>query len=418
MRVLLFGFGSRGDVQPFVALGKGLQGAGYDVTIAAGVNFQSWIEQEGLKFDPVHVDIEAAMQTDIGKNWLEASSHDPMTELQNMRRMVEVSATGIADDVIAMLDKYDTFISGLLTVEPMAAVSQARGKRHLIGLLSPWAPTRSGAAGMQAPLPRRNSFINYLMGYVIEVMMSNVLRPASVEVRDRLNLSKPSPATFMRAWNQTPALIGISPLVVPPPPDWNAFQQVTGYWFLDADPAWKPSAALAAFLEAGPPPVYIGFGSMTSRDPEATLQLLLAALAKSGQRGIIHSGWAGLNSESLPANVFLLEGAPHSWLFPRMAAVVHHGGAGTTSAALRAGVPSAVVAHIGDQPFWGRRIHELGVGAPPLRRHQLTVDNLSETIRLLMSDAPLRQRASAFGERLRAEDGIGNAVRAFERFVT
>jgi sterol 3beta-glucosyltransferase len=153
MRVLLFGFGSRGDVQPFVALGKGLQGAGYDVTIAAGVNFQSWIEQEGLKFDPVHVDIEAVMQTDIGKDWLEASSHDPMTELRNMRRMVEVSATGIADDVIAMLDKYDTFISGVLTAEPMAAVSQARGKRHLIGLLSPWAPTRSGAAGMQAPLP-------------------------------------------------------------------------------------------------------------------------------------------------------------------------------------------------------------------------------------------------------------------------
>jgi len=116
MRVLLFGFGSRGDVQPFVALGKGLQGAGYDVTIAAGVNFQSWIEQEGLKFDPVHVDIEAVMQTDVGKNWLEASSHNPMTELQNMRRMVEVSATGIADDVIAMLDKYDTFISGVLTV--------------------------------------------------------------------------------------------------------------------------------------------------------------------------------------------------------------------------------------------------------------------------------------------------------------
>ena len=125
----------------------------------------------------------------------------------------------------------------------------------------------------------------------------------------------------------------------------------------------------------------------------------------------------GLKSEKLPDNVFLLDSAPHDWLFPRMEAVIHHGGAGTTAAGLRSGVPSAIVAHIGDQPYWGRRLHELGVGAPLLRRHLLTADNLGETIRLLTTDRDLRARAAALGERIRAEDGVGNAVRAFGRFM-
>ncbi|MBK8020035.1 MAG: glycosyltransferase family 1 protein [Chloroflexi bacterium] len=417
MRVLLFGFGSRGDVQPFAALGKGLQRAGYDVTLAAGSNFESWVRSEGLNFDPIQVDVEAMMQTDIGKNWLDGSSHSPQAEVRNMKRMADAAAPGVAADILRMIDQYDAFISGALAVEAMAAATAARGKRHVIGLMSPWAPTRSGAAGMNAPLPRANSLINLGFGYFIESMMSGVLRAPSLAVRSRLNLPAPTRGDFMRAWNRTPALIGISPLVTPPPPDWNDCQAVTGYWFLDAPAGWQPSPALTAFLEAGEPPVYVGFGSMSSRDPEATLRIMLDALVKSGRRGVIHSGWAGLKSEKLPDNVFLLDSAPHDWLFPRMAAVIHHGGAGTTAAGLRAGVPSAIVAHIGDQPYWGRRLHELGVGAPLLRRHLLTADNLVETIRLLTTDRDLRARAAALGERIRAEDGVGNAVRAFEQFM-
>jgi UDP:flavonoid glycosyltransferase YjiC (YdhE family) len=416
MRIVLFGFGSRGDVQPLIALGKGLQTAGCDVALAAGVNFQDWIEGHGLGFEPIHIDIEAFMQMDVGKEWL-GNSRSGLDELRHMKRMSDGAAPVVTDDILRIADSADVFISGLLTIEALATVAQVRGKRHIVGLLSPVAPTRSGTAGMQALFPRANTILNRWQGYFIEHMMFNVLRAQSDGLRARLGLPRATRRDFLRAWNQTPALLGVSPLVIPPPPDWGAHIHVTGYWFLNGAADWTPPPALAAFLSAGAPPVYVGFGSMSNRDPQATTQTIIAALQAAGQRGVIHSGWAGLHTDDLPPDIFLLDGAPHDWLFPRMAAVVHHGGAGTTAAALRAGVPSAVVAHIGDQGYWGRRIHELGAGAAPLRRHQLNADRLAATITTLTGRPALRQRAADLGAAIRAEDGVSRAVQAVDRLL-
>lgn len=411
MRITLIGFGSRGDVQPFVALAKGLQRAGYEVAVAAGTNFQAWIESEGLGYEPIQVDVEQLMQTDMGKEWLDNSSNNPRRELQNMKRMADSVAERVIDDLLHMVERADLIISGLLAIEAMETATRLYGKRHLLGLLSPIAPTRSGAAVMQALLPRRDSLLNRWWAYAIEAMLFTALRGPSNAVRQRLKLPPATRAEFIRACNRTPALLGISPLVTPPPPDWGPHIQVTGYWFLDEPAGYQPPPALKAFLDSGAPPVYIGFGSMSNRDPRGTTRIMIEALRKTGQRGIIHSGWAGLHAEELPSEVYLLDSAPHGWLFPRMAAVIHHGGAGTTAAALRAGVPSAIVAHMGDQPYWGRRVYELGVGVAPIRRRQLTTERLTEMIHSLTGDAALRGRAAAFGGRIRAEDGVGNAVR-------
>ncbi len=417
MRVLLYGFGSRGDVQPFIALGKGLQRAGYDVTLSVGRNFESWVRSEGLTFQPIAIDMEALVQTDTAKDWIDGRKQTAVAEVRSMKRMFDGVAAQVAEDVLAALDHFDTFISGVLTVEAMNAAAAVRGKTCIVGTMTPWTPTRSGASGMNAPIPRGDSVVNLIFGYVVEAMMSNVFGALSRAVRANLKLRPSTPVDYMRAWNQAPTLMGISPLVTPHPPDWGDNLHVTGYWFLDRAADWQPPPELTAFLDSGDPPVYIGFGSMSSRDPESTLRLMLAAIEKTGQRTLIHSGWAGMRADDLPPNVRLIDSVPHDWLFPRMAAVIHHGGAGTTAAGLRAGVPSAVIAHIGDQPYWGRRIHELGVGAPPIRRHALTVENLSETIRLLTTDREMRVRAAAFGEQIRAEDGIGNAVRAFAKIT-
>ena len=419
MRIVLFGFGSRGDVQPLIALGKGLRAAGYDVAIAAAINFQGWIAEHGLDFEPVHVDIEAYVRMDAGQEWLGNSSSSPRRELQNMKRMADGVADTVADDILRMAGRADVFISGVLTVEALAAVAQARGTRHLVALLAPFAPTRSGPAGVQALFPRADCAVNRWWGYFIELALFDALRGPSDATRARLGLPRATRGGFLRAWNRTPTVIGASPLVTPPPPDWGAHIHVTGYWFLDGAADWRPSPALDAFLRAGPPPVYIGFGSMSNRDPQGTTQTMIAALQAAGQRGIIHSGWAGLRAEHLPPDVFLLDDAPHDWLFPHMAAVVHHGGAGTTGAGLRAGVPSAVVAHIGDQWYWGRRIHELGVGAAPLRRYRLNADRLAAMIGAMTgADAPaMRRQAAALGARIRAEDGVGRAVQVISRLL-
>lgn len=417
MRILLIGFGSRGDVQPLVALGKGLKSAGYDVAIAAAMNFQPWVESEGLGFEPFHLNMEAWMQSDLGKEWLGTSSSNPRRELQLMKQMAEQAAEPVTDDLLRIAETADVFVNGLMTIDPVAMIAEKYNKRHILGLLAPLAPTSSGVAGMNSLLPKANSFINKWWGYFIESMLFTVMEVPGNSLRKRLHLPPATRSHFMRSANQTPTLLGVSPLVTPPPNDWNAQSYVTGYWFLNGADNWQPSAALKAFLEAGEAPVYIGFGSMSTGDPEGTTKLMIEALQKSGQRGVIHSGWAGLRTADLPADIFMLDYAPHDWLFPKMKAVVHHGGAGTTSAALRAGVPNAVVAHMGDQPYWGRRVHELGVGAPLTRRHELTAQGLADTIKLMTGSETMQKQAQSLGKQIGSEDGVGNAVRAIGKIL-
>ena len=193
---------------------------------------------------------------------------------------------------------------------------------------------------------------------------------------------------------------------------------MTGYWFSDPPPGWTPPPDLVAFLEDGPPPVYVGFGSMPSGSPESTLKFILRALEVSHQRGVLLAGWAGIGEGvKLPEYAFGVQGAPHSWLFPRMAAVVHHGGAGTTAAGLRAGVPSVITPFIADQPSWARRIEALGVGTRPIPFKELTADLLADAIRSATSDAAMRERAARIGELIRAEDGVRKAIQVFTDFV-
>jgi sterol 3beta-glucosyltransferase len=207
-----------------------------------------------------------------------------------------------------------------------------------------------------------------------------------------------------------PILYGYSPAVIPKPPDWDDSTHVTGYWFLDPADDWTPAPDLLAFLRGGSPPVYVGFGSMSSRKPERTADLVLQALARAKQRAIMLSGWGGLRKANLPHTVLMVDSIPFSWLFPRVAAVVHHGGAGTTSAGLRAGVPSVVIPFFGDQPFWGQRVAELGVGPEPISRQRLTAERLAQAIHGAVTDQTMRQRAADLGMKIRAEDGVACAV--------
>lgn len=208
----------------------------------------------------------------------------------------------------------------------------------------------------------------------------------------------------------TPALTIVSPHVVARPADWAAHQQITGYLF-DDDPAWTPPADLSAFLAAGDPPVYIGFGSMPDSKPQATTRLFVEAVQQAGKRAVILKGWAGMGAADLPDSVHLLNYAPHNWLFPQMATVVHHGGSGTTASGFRAGVPTIIVPHNADQPFWGRRAAELGVGTAPIARGKLTADKLAAAIVEATTNRTMQAKAAALGEQIAPEDGVGAAVK-------
>lgn len=416
-KLLFVALGTRGDVQPVVTLGVALKVAGYEVSIAAGKNFHSWVESHGITFLPMRTDIETMMNSPAGKEWAENAGKSPIAEGRSMRRMMIDHVEGIVDDLIEFCPQADVLFSNLPTFGVVAAAAEKYNKPHLRVMFSPITPTNDPRSTLKPSWPFSPSPLNRIAGY-LGIFFLNWVAAGSIRLgRERLGLLPWGWRDFVRAWNDVTALSGISPLITPPDPAWGDKVAITGCWFEPVQTDWQPPADLHDFLGAGEAPIYVGFGSMPNSDPERTARDIIEALRRTGQRGIIHRGWANLSVAGAPDTVFFSDGAPHDWLFPRMKAVIHHGGAGTTMTALRAGVPSTVVAHLGDQPYWGRRIYELGLGAKPINRTQLNADRLTQAIHAMIGTPHMRDRVEAFRQQLEAETGLENAVAFIERFL-
>jgi sterol 3beta-glucosyltransferase len=419
MRITLICSGSRGDVQPFVALGLGLQAAGYDLTIATHEEFREFVTERGLPFALIAGDPRQMLESEEGRKLLESGSNGLMF-FRRLAKLAEPIAVEFLRDAVAVCRDADLLLCSTSLFFGAEALAEKLRKPLVFGSLQPMAPSTEQPGMMQTPLPWPFERLAPMLGYYwnaqwlsLQIFSFLFSAPVNQARQTVLGLPKRSPWMSSRVFRDGPLfLYGYSPQVVPRPGDWAASQQVCGYWYLDHLPGWTPPPEFLAFLEAGPPPVYVGFGSMNSRDPQATGQLAIEALERSGQRGVLLRGWGGLHAEDVPANIFLIDHVPHDWLFPRMAAVVHHGGAGTTSAGLRAGVPSIIVPFMGDQPFWGRRVQMLGVGPQPLPRASLTASDLAIAIRTAVSDSAMQARARALGEAIRAENGVAKAVAA------
>ena len=410
MKVNIFAAGSRGDVQPMVALGVGLSRAGHDVTLCAGDDFEELVTRHGLGFVPAGVRIGDLIDSPLGVEWLGHSSSNPVRELSALRRFVKVSTQGYAGALVPLVGSADLWVSGILTVHAVDALVSVGGGRHVVAELAPMRPTRLGAATLQPAAPRKSSIANVVAGQAtLQAMASAFALPGDL-VRAELGLPATGRRGLLDAVRRTPGLLAASRLIVPPPTDWRGNPKPTGFWFLDEKATCTPEPELAAYLQERPRPVYVGFGSMSTRDAGPISAIVAQAARAAGQRVVLHAGAAGLGSVD-ERWVRVVGDVPHEWLFPKVAGVVHHGGAGTTAAALRAGVPQAVVAHIGDQPYWGRRVHEIGVGARPIRRHALTVEWLTEVLRGF-ARGERAERAASMGEQIRLEDGVGRAVEA------
>ncbi|MBB3947305.1 UDP:flavonoid glycosyltransferase YjiC (YdhE family) [Rhizobium skierniewicense] len=259
--------------------------------------------------------------------------------------------------------------------------------------------------------------INHLLGRFMRKTVWSVYRPAYNEVvRPKLGLQPYGRrGPYHGPQTKQLSLFGFSSTMVEPGRNWPQTVKVTGSWSLEEAQSFTPSEELSAFLNAGPPPVYVGFGSMFNHDAEAFTALVREAVKTAGKRLLLASGWGGLYDQAEARDdVMTIDRAPHDWLFPRMALAVHHGGAGTTNAACRAGIPSVVIPVFGDQPFWASRLRKLGVAGQTPPREALTAEALRDAI--LEADSPERHRtARALGKKLRAENGIANAISALEQ---
>jgi len=417
MRIALIASGSRGDIEPYLALGKGLQQAGHVVRFIAHENFGELVTAHGVEFWPIAGNTQDVAQSPEMRKLLEKGNF--IAIMAEMRKGAQDNALAFTQGGLAACEGMELIIGGLAGMFIGVALAEKLNIQFMQAHYIPFSPTREYPHALFPSLPAfLDGTMNRISYPLAQQMMWQGFRSADTIARQQvLGLRK---APFWGPYRddrftQNPILYGYSPAVIPIPSDWDDKAQVTGYWFLDSVDDWTPPADLLEFLQAGAPPVYIGFGSMSMRNPEATAQLIMQALARTQRRAIMLSGWGGLRSTDVPDSVFTIDSAPHAWLFPRMAAVVHHGGAGTTSAGLRAGVPSIIVPFFADQPFWGQRVADLGVGPASIPFKRLTADRLAQAIQIAVTDQAMRQRAAELGERIRAEDGIARAAAVIQQ---
>lgn len=421
MRIVIPITGSRGDVQPYIALGKGLRAAGHEVRVATHADFASSVFGQGLEFFALAGSARALHSTEAARRMVGAGGN-PFAYLRELVRLREPLMPDLMARCAEACRDADLVLLTQTTLLLGLSAAEKWGLPVCITALQPTAPSRFLANCLFPDLPAwvpGRGLYNYLSHLLAGGCLWAFLRPVINKARrDVLGLPPfPLAGPPLAFFASTPTLAGYSPRVIPRPPDWGDNHHVTGFWFLGGAGDWQPPARLRDFLEAGPPPVCVGFGSMTDGEAERATEVVLKALAATGRRAVLLTGWGALGAARDSDRVFVTEAVPHDWLFPRAAAVIHHGGAGTTAAGLRAGVPALVVPFAGDQFLWGRRLFALGVGPRPIPRRKLSAERLADALRTLADDQGMRRRAAALGADIRAEDGVAGAVRLIVSLV-
>jgi len=412
MDTTLLAYGSRGDVEPFVALGQGLLRAGYRVRLAAPDVFAPLVLESGIEFVGLPGDPEQLVRSLVepgGRRWCGSV------------RSVAKFAMPLAVQVLEALQDAcagtDAVIHSFLLTLAGHEIARARGIPDLSAQFFPVFTATTEFPSIVFPdLPLGN-----LYRRATHWVLKQTYWQGSRFLYHRLRRSNPH-LPQLTGWlfdvgdgRPTPILYAFSPEVVPRPHDWPGDATVTGYWFPQGRIDWRPPRELADFLDAGPPPVCVSFGSTVMRERDRLGELVVEALAISRQRGVIVG--PALHVDSLPESVLWLDYAPYGWLFPRAATVVHHGGAGTTAQGLMAGVPNVVVPFTSDQPFWGQRVANLGAGPDPIPVRQLSPERLARVIVAATIDPEMRQCAERIGRAIRAEDGVGRAVGIIGRYL-
>ena len=416
MKITVLATGSRGDIQPFLALAYGLLRAGHEVTFVSNAIFAPLVRPYGLNFRSIQWDpVESLRTQPMLASWKWYQFLSEARKAQQVTHQVYEQAQ--RESWLACQD-CETLVYSILS--PWGySIAEKLGVPALPGALHPLTPTRDFPTQL---LPYNlGGTLNLFSHWLAEQALWKIMHQPTNQFRvQALNLP-PIRSTNLLALlrkNKTPLLYSLSPTITPRPRDWPDQAHMQGYWFLPVPPGWQPSPEVEAFIQQGQPPFYIGFGSMVYRNSESMGAMVIEALRLSGQRGILARGWGGLQADpGTRENLFFVDDIPHDWLFPQVKAVVHHGGAGTTAAILRAGVPALTIPYMQDQPYWARRLEQLGVSPNPLPYKKLDVDILAQRLKLFSEGSAFQTRARQISTQIRSEQGVEWAVSVIESYL-
>jgi sterol 3beta-glucosyltransferase len=404
---LINAFGTEGDLRPFVALARGLTAAGHQAAICAPSGFAEFIAGYSVEHLPMGNEALHLIQTEM------PSMRGPADSVRILRRMTPAMRRMMLDEWQAaqswrpdMIVYHPKCLGALHTAERLDIPA-------LISLPLPFfTPTRAFPIPFigRWPLGGAANRASYAFNHFTMLAFGSMINTFRTETLGLRRKPRTDVLLHRHDGSPVPVLYSFSRHLVPPPADYPAHAHVTGAWDLGSAPDWTPPEDLVRFLEAGDPPVYVGFGSMGfGRGAERRTARIVDALTRQGARIVLATGWGGL-AAATAEHLHTVRSVPHDWLFPRVGAVIHHGGSGTTHAGLRAGRPTLICPFLGDQPFWGHRVHAAGVGPAPLPVRKITDERLAPAIDRLINDHDQRQRAERLGHLIRAEHGVDRAV--------
>jgi sterol 3beta-glucosyltransferase len=421
MKIFINTFGSRGDVQPFIVLGKALKEKGHVVMVCTASRFETEVIESGLEYG--YITDEAFALLDADSSILEDSLGIIGTTKIALRlikiakplnkKMVQ-NAWNAAKDF-----EPDLVIYHLKALGAVSIAEKFKVPAIIISLVPMLAPTAEFPM-FAMPKLKLGGWYNKLTYKLVSLGYSSYIKDLNDIRINEIGLEKlPKGTGISSTYNKTPVpnIHAISPHVLNRPKDWPPIYTMSGYIIEEQEEQWIPPVALQDFLAAGDPPVYIGFGSMSGSNPARLTDMIVDALTKANMRAILATGWGGLDVMDLPDSILKIETAPHAWLFPQMAALVHHGGAGTTASSLRSGRPTIICPFLGDQPFWGDQIVKLGVGLKVSPQKNLRAEELADAIYKVTTDMKLQEAANSLGKKLQSEEGVLNVVNAIEDIV-
>ncbi|KAK6388933.1 hypothetical protein LTR65_007214 [Meristemomyces frigidus] len=416
LRITCLTIGSRGDVQPYIALCKGLLAEGHKARLATHHEFRPWVEQHGIEFVPVEGDPTELMRVCVENGMFTPSF---LFEANSKFR-------GWLDSLLN--SAYEACKGSDLLIESPSAmagihIAEALGIPYFRAFTMPWTRTRAYPHAFAVPNHKLGGAYNYVTYTMFDNLFWQVTAGQINRWRRKTLGLKPTSLEKLQP-NKVPFLYNFSPSVVVPPLDFSDWVRVTGYWFLDEGDKWTPPNDLLDFVQKARKDnmklVYIGFGSVTVSDSRQLTQQVVDAVVKADVRCILSKGWSDRLDKKdqnvaevvLPPSVLQIHSAPHDWLFKQIDAAVHHGGAGTTGASLRAGVPTIIKPFFGDQFFFATRVEDLGVG---VHLKKVTVNTLGRALWIATHDERMRTKARVLGEQIRREDGVATAINAIYR---
>jgi UDP:flavonoid glycosyltransferase YjiC (YdhE family) len=443
LNVVIQVVGSRGDVQPFIALGKVLKDTyGHRVRLATHPSFKDLVHENGLEFFSIGGDpsrlmafmvknpglvpgFRSLLSGDVGQRRRDVAEY-----IQGCWQSCYKAGDGMGphtiDDELSE-SAARPFVADCIIANPPSFAHIHCAERLGIPLhimfTMPYSPTKDfphPLANIQSSNadPQLTNYISYAM---IDVLIWQSL--GDIINRFRVKCLGLDPVSLIWAPGmlqrlKVPHTYCWSPALIAKPKDWGPHISVSGFYFLNTASDYTPTPELQAFLDAGPPPIYIGFGSIVLDDPNAMTKLIFEAVRKTGQRALLSKGWGGMGADELriPHDVFMLGNVPHDWLFKRVSCVVHHGGAGTTAAGISAGKPSLVVPFFGDQYFWGTVVKRAGAGPDPIPHKQLTADKLADAINFCLKSETL-ECAKELACKIAEERGNDTGAQSFHQHL-